>query len=153
MQQRPEIPGSLNLPRRTDQPVAMPFAGFPMVGVSPGSAPLRPLDEVQSLEASPSEEGSKMMDLMRPAPETGRPAAAPAPVTPVLAPRDCTRVIIYGKANCPACIEAIQDLIDRQVCFTYHDVSRDEKALMQLQAICGADAMVPVIIQVGVRGG
>jgi len=85
------------------------------------------------------------MEIMRP--------ATTAPVNPVVAPRDCTRVIVYGKAGCPACVEAIQDLIDRQVCFTYHDISRDEQAKAQLQAICGDAAMVPVIIQVGVRGG
>lgn len=85
--------------------------------------------------------------------EMMRPSANPAPAGgPVLAARDCTRVIVYGKAGCPACLEAIQDLIDRQVCFIYHDVSRDESAMMQLQAICGDPAMVPVIIQVGMRG-
>lgn len=99
----------------------------------------------------PPEGGLKMMEMMRPATEAPRPATAPA--GPILTPRDCTRVIVYGKAGCPACVEAIQDLIDRQVCFTYHDVSRDEKALLQLQTICGGDALVPVMIQVGVRGG
>lgn len=106
-------------------------------------------------EATPPEGGLKMMEMMRPASEATRPAPAPAPApaNPILTPRDCTRVIVYGKAGCPACVEAIQDLIDRQVCFTYHDVSRDERALLQLQAICGGDALVPVMIQVGLRGG
>lgn len=153
-----------------------------MLGVNPGSTPARLMQAEQAQDYYRTEEGPKM-EMMRPvtgnplmgqtAPGNGLPSqGAPGnpllnqtpvaqnqgmlnqlPTAPVTAPRDCARVIVYGKAGCPACIEAVQDLIDRQVCFTYHDVSRDEKAMVQLQAICGTDALVPVIIQVGVRGG
>lgn len=87
------------------------------------------------------------MDLMRPAP-------APSPASGgLLGPRESARVIVYGRAGCPDCLEAVQELIDRQVCFTYHDIGRDERALSQLKAICGEAPMVPVIIQIGPRGG
>lgn len=123
-----------------------PRLNFPMVGgavIGPATAPDA---EARERSAIKPEEGSDM--------EMMRPKESPAPSSgPVLAARDCTRVIVYGKAGCPACVEAIQDLIDRQVCFTYHDVSRDEQALMQLRSICGSESMVPVIIQVGLRGG
>ncbi len=142
---RPELPPGLGLPRRSETPIRLPRLNFPMLGgaAEPAEAPV---EEAQEESANTSEEGSGM-EMMRSAPPSTSNAGT------VLASRDCTRVIVYGRAGCPACVEAIQDLIDRQVCFTYHDVSRDQSAMAQLQAICGDSAMVPVIIQVGVRGG
>ncbi|MFZ5823534.1 MAG: hypothetical protein ACOY94_04230 [Bacillota bacterium] len=140
---RPELPPGLGLPRRGDPPLR-PRMNFPMVGGATESSGA-PAGEGPEMSTTKPEEGSAM-EMMRTngssAPSTG----------PVLAARDCTRVIVYGKAGNPACLEVIQDLIDRQVCFTYHDVSRDEQAMMQLQAICGDSPMLPVVIQIGLRG-
>lgn len=140
---RPELPPGLGLPRRGDAPLRAPRMNFPMVGgaAEPSGAPT---EEGPEMSAMKPEEGSAV-EMMRangsPAPSNGLARAA----------RDCTRVIVYGRPGCPACLEAIQDLIDRQVCFTYHDVSRDESAMIQLQAICGDASMLPVVIQIGVR--
>ncbi|MFZ5814110.1 MAG: glutaredoxin family protein [Bacillota bacterium] len=144
---RPELPPGLGLPRRSDAPMRMPRMNFPMVGGAAESTghhePAAPT-HLEAMESTKAEEGSAM-EMTR--------TATTMSSSPVLVSRECTRVIVYGRAGCPACVEAIQDLIDRQVCFTYHDVSRDERAMAQLQAICGDSPLVPVIIQVGVQGG
>ncbi|HYG60522.1 MAG TPA: glutaredoxin domain-containing protein [Symbiobacteriaceae bacterium] len=83
--------------------------------------------------------------------QSERRATEPAPAQPAV--REAMRVIIYGKSGCPACMDAIQDLMDRQVSFTYFDVSKDQRAMTHLKAICGAgEAVVPVIIQIGYGG-
>lgn len=141
---RPELPPGLGLPRRGEAPLRAPRMNFPMVGgaAEPSGTPA---GESPEMSTTKPEEGSAM-EMMR---ANGNSAPSNGPV---LAARDCTRVIVYGKAGSAACLEVIQDLIDRQVCFAYHDVSRDEEAMVQLQAICGDAPMLPVVIQIGVRG-
>ncbi|HEY3364114.1 MAG TPA: glutaredoxin family protein [Symbiobacteriaceae bacterium] len=90
--------------------------------------------------------------VAQPAAEPVAPApgqAAPAQPGQATGPQ----VIVYGRAGCQACLEAIQDLIDRQASFTYIDVGRDPAALNYVQALCGGVAMVPVIVQIGFSGG
>lgn len=105
---------------------------------------------------APAPPGLQMASQMaapaaQPAPQTAQPApqmAQPAP-QPAGGPPGA-RVIVYGRAGCQACVEAIQDLMERQVNFTYYDVGRDPMALNHVQAICGGGVpMVPVIVQIG----
>jgi glutaredoxin len=79
-------------------------------------------------------------------------AAQPAPA-PISVGREAARVIIYGRSGCMACLNAIQDLVERQINFVYYDVARDAKAMAHLQTICGSsEAVVPVIVHIGFGG-
>jgi|GEM_PF-3478163 len=159
---RPDLSGGLNLSRRATTPVKLPKMNFPMIGGVPESAPVpssaavepahqAPPGAVEGTVPMPREES--VMEEIRtgiaPAPTLGAPAAAPV----ALSAMQAGQVIVYGRSGCAACMEAIQDLIDRQVSFTYRDVSRDAAAMQHLQAICGASGpVVPVIITIGFAG-
>jgi len=135
---RPDLPSSLNLSRRAAAPVKLPRMTFPMAGAPAEGA------------GGGVPEGFETPDLQQEHDMAGQqPVSDP---TPVSATPDVDRVIVYGRSNCPACLEAVQDLIDRQVSFSYLDVARDATALQHLQAICGGVPVVPVIIHIGFRG-
>lgn len=147
---RPDLPNSLNLSRRATTPVKLPKMNFPMIGSVPEAAlPVAepahyaPPGAVEGTVPLPEEEQPVMNGKLE-----ERMPAAPAPMT-----KEAARVIVYGRSGCMACMDAIQDLINRQVGFTYHDVSRDPQAMAHLQAICGAsEPVVPVIIHIGYGG-
>lgn len=152
---RPDLPSGLNLSRRATTPVKLPKISFPMIGgvadsahlgaVSPNHAGEGPIEGTLPLP----EEDNKTEE----APVMRSPVVPPYPQpAPVETSRTASRVIVYGKSGCPACVSAIQDLIDRRVSFTYYDVERDPNALQHLESICGGEAMVPVIVQVGFGG-
>lgn len=156
----PLRPDSMNLTRRATTPVKLPKMNFPMLGGVPESAPGQagpahhplpgavegtvpmPEEVVQPMPVMPTQPPHPMMP----------PPLAPAPA-PVTSAREAARVIVYGKSGCAQSMEAIQDLINRQVSFTYYDVSRDTRAMQHLQMITGAtDMVVPVVIQIGFGG-
>lgn len=150
---RPDLPSGLNLSRRATTPVKLPKMNFPMIGGVPESAPghaepaHQPLPGAVEGTVPLPEEEMPMTPVM-----PSQPISAPAPA-PVTSARAAAKVIVYGRSGCMACMDAIQDLIERQVSFTYYDVSRDAKAAAHLQAICGAaEAVVPVIIHIGFGG-
>jgi hypothetical protein len=66
--------------------------------------------------------------------------------------QQAARVIVYGKSGSAPCMQAIQDLMERQVSFQYYDVSRDANAAAHLRAICNGDPVVPVIVYIGFGG-
>jgi glutaredoxin len=143
---RPDFPAGLNLSRRTTTPVKLPKLSYPMVGGVPEGA-------VEPAHQAPPDavEGTVPM----PEPEPGAPPPAPLqPAQPAPAPvaGEAGRVVVYGRSGCAACLAAIQDLMARQVSFTYYDVASDQRAMQHLQAICGASPVVPVIIYIGFGG-
>jgi len=139
-----------NLSRRPTAPVKLPRMTFPLVG---GLA-----EQFQSVEQT---EGAL------PEPTVTPPAVQQesSPSTPIVSQdqdqgpgpavgvqREATRVIVYGRSGCDACLEAVQDLIDRQMSFVYYDVATDARALEHLQTISAGRPVVPVIIQIGYGG-
>jgi glutaredoxin len=150
---RPDLSNGLNLSRRSTTPVKLPRMNFPMIGGLPDSA-----------DASAHEAPSGGVEGTVPLPEEAQPMlparpeqrmpAAPMPAAPQPAPtqREAARVVVYGQAGCEECVAAIQDLIERQISFTYFDVARDAQALAHLQAICGGAPVVPVVVYVGFGG-
>jgi hypothetical protein len=155
---RPDLPNGLNLSRRATTPVKLPKMNFPMIGGVAEAQPVHmgpmheaPPGSVEGTVPLPEEEPVAMPHPIHQAPAMPHPQVPAMPQVP--AAKEAARVIVYGKSGCMACMEAIQDLIDRQVSFTYYDVSRDLKAMQHLQAICGAgEAVVPVIISIGFGG-
>jgi glutaredoxin len=141
---RPDFPAGLNLSRRTTTPVKLPKLSYPMVGGVPQGA------------AEPAHQAPPdAVEGTVPMPEPELTAPPPAPVQPALpAPvaRGAGRVVVYGRSGCAACQAAIQDLMERQVSFTYYDVASDLRAMQHLQAICGGSPVVPVIIYIGFGG-
>ncbi|HWI66731.1 MAG TPA: glutaredoxin domain-containing protein [Symbiobacteriaceae bacterium] len=150
---RPDLSSGLNLSRRATTPVKLPKMNFPMIGGVPESAPGHAEPAHQPLPGAvegtvPMPEEVHQMPMMPAMPP--QPVSAPAPV---VSSREAARVIVYGRAGCVASMNAIQDLIERQVSFTYYDVSRDAKAMAHLQSISGGGEMVvPVVIQIGFGG-
>lgn len=149
---RPDVSGGLNLTRRATTPVKLPKMNFPMLGgVAPDTNPQHyaPPDAVEGTVPLPEEEMPVAPSHMeRPAmPMSPAPAPSPAP-----AAREAARVIVYGRSNCAAVMDAIADLMSRQINFTYFDVGRDATAMSHLNAICGGEPVVPVIIHVGFGG-
>ncbi|HYF94961.1 MAG TPA: hypothetical protein VD969_22325 [Symbiobacteriaceae bacterium] len=148
---RPDLPSGLNLSRRATTPVKLPKMNFPMLGGVPESAPGYAEPAHQPLPGA--------VEGTVPLPEEVQPmtpaipsqsVSAPAPALPA---REAARVIVYGRSGCVAAMDAISDLIERQISFTYFDVSRDAKAMAHLQTICGnAEVVVPVIIHIGFGG-
>ncbi len=150
---RPDLPAGLNLSRRTTTPVKLPKMSFPRVGGVPSDASPEeaepqhqaPPGAVEGTVPLPEEADPMEMDQGAPLPATSaKEQESRAP--------EVSRVIVYGRSGCEACMAAIRDLIERQVSFTYHDVSRDEEALAHLRTICGDRVVVPVIVQVGFGG-
>ncbi|HLN65632.1 MAG TPA: glutaredoxin family protein [Symbiobacteriaceae bacterium] len=155
---RPDLPSGLNLSRRATTPVKLPKMNFPMIGNAPDAAPqadsnhYAPPDAVEGTVPLP-EERPVAAPVMPVQPITRAPAAPAVPKAPVQA-QGPARVTVYGTSGCMACLEAIQDLIDRQISFTYYDVARDAQAMAHLQAISGnAQPVVPVIIYFGCAAG
>ncbi|MDB4898148.1 MAG: hypothetical protein JWN15_4410 [Firmicutes bacterium] len=176
---RPELPAGLNLSRRITTPVKLPKMTFPMAddyADQPGAAGPSAAD-AQMAAAAPQasmarlalfqQQQAQMPEQPAPAPAYERPAQAAtyerpaqapaqaaqaAPAVPTVPAAQAHQIIIYGRAGCAASIAAIQDLIDREMSFTYFDVGRDAGAMAHLQAICGNAPMVPVIIQIGFAG-
>jgi hypothetical protein len=154
---RPELPAGLNLSRRVTTPVKLPKMTFPMAddyadqstAPAPASAP-----EASMARLPLFQQQSQSPEQTAQAPAYERPAPAPAyeQPAPAVPAAQAHQIIIYGRAGCAASIAAIQDLIDREMSFTYYDVGRDAGAMAHLQAICGNTPMVPVIIQIGFAG-
>lgn len=174
---RPDLPSGLNLGRRVTTPVKLPKMSFPMIGgvpetpVQPGpeTAPTPAPEAVPQSppQAPPAPQGSigpaapaaggaptnEEVGLMQDPTADRAPARQPMEMREAVAlPRENSRVIVYGRSGCDLCLAAITDLIERQVCFQYHDVTRDEKAMQHLKAICGGSPVVPVIISIGMVG-
>jgi hypothetical protein len=154
---RPELPAGLNLSRRVTTPVKLPKMTFPMAddyADQPGAFGPSAAD-AQMAAAAPQASMARLalfQQQQAQIPEQPAPAPAPAPAAPSVPAAQMYQVIIYGRSGCQSCMAAIQDLIDREMCFTYYDVGRDAAAMAHLQAICGDQPMVPVIIQVGFSG-
>lgn len=150
MPMRPDLPMGLNLSRRPAAPVRLPRMNFPTAG---NSLEGNPLEELFDPPDTLPEEPPVGADAGSVAPAAPVPDPAPAPAGPpiAMAGGQAARVIVYGRSNSLECMEAVQDLIDRQISFTYCDVDRDARAMQHLQAICGGDAVVPVVIQIGYR--
>lgn len=155
---RPDLPTALNLSRRpAATPVKLPRMSFPMVGGpadaqdSEGPQPVEMATPEAEPFAGPAQPGPSVPDEYRPADGTApaAPRPAPAPLTPE--EREAVRVIVYGRAGSEACLEAVQDLVDRQVSFNYFDVDRDALARQHLEAICGGEPVVPVVVYIGFR--
>lgn len=140
---RPDLPAALNLSRRTTAPVKLPRMSFPMVGGIPESVEQPVEDSFEPLAPTPEDQPG--------APEYRHAPAASPSAEPVTESRESTRVIVYGRSGSQACLEAVQDLLDRQTSFAYYDVDRDVPAREHLQAICGGDPVVPVIVYIGFR--
>jgi hypothetical protein len=166
---RPELPAGLNLSRRVTTPVKLPKMTFPTAddyadqttAPAPASAPEASMARLalfhQQSQIPEQPTPAPAYERLAPAPSYERPApapaqAAPVPAAPSVPAAQMYQVIIYGRSGCQSCMAAIQDLIDREMCFTYYDVGRDAAAMAHLQAICGDQPMVPVIIQVGFSG-
>ena len=136
---RPDNPIGLNLTHRPTSPVKLPRITFPMGG-----------DAADAIDANA---GQPVEAMSYPIPE---PAEVPVPqMSPQPAPRAAgapSQVIVYGRSNCSASLAAVQDLIDRQVAFSYIDVGRNPQAMAHLQAICAGEPVVPVIISIGFGG-
>ncbi len=156
MPMRPDLPMGLNLSRRPAAPVKLPRMNFPTPGAMPDGG-TNPIEENFEPPAPVPEELPVGADsspvASAPSPVASAPVASPAP-SPVAAPAadQAARVIVYGRSNSLECMDAVQDLIDRQVSFTYFDVDRDARARQHLEAVCGGEAVVPVIIYIGYRG-
>lgn len=136
MTYRPDLPPGLNLSRRATTPVKLPKMSFPMLGGVPESSGV-PVAET-------GEEGRTFME------ENRSSRNVTTEVNAVM--RENSRVIVYGRSGCDVCMAAIQDLVERQIGFTYHDVNRDERAMEHLHAICGGAPVVPVIVTIGSMG-
>lgn len=160
---RTDLPSALNLSRRAAAPVKLPRMMFPMAGAPADGAGGPAPEGFEVPEAQPDAEMAAQAPQGYPGQYAGQgfqpqgPTASPVPApvsdaAPVPVAPTAERVIVFGRSNCPACLEAVQDLIDRQVSFTYLDVVRDPQALEHLQAICGGSPVVPVIIHIGFRG-
>jgi glutaredoxin len=139
---RPDLPTGLNLSRRTTTPVKLPRMNFTMIGgalsAEPGGLPepsAIPFPETVETRLPMQEASTAMPDIQS-----------------IVTSRENSRVIVYGQSGCTACMAAIQDLVARQVSFTYCDVTRDSSAMAHLQAICGNEPAVPVIITIGFGG-
>jgi len=134
----------LNLTRRPTAPVKLPRMTFPMVGGPEDQ--FQPADQAQGAPTEP---------VVTPPPVLQESAPKATPVIsqdqgPAAATqREATRVIVYGRSNCDACLEAVQDLVQRQMSFIYYDVTTDPKAMEHLQEISAGRPVVPVIIQIG----
>lgn len=165
---RPDLPTALNLSRRpTATPVKLPRMSFPMVGGPaesagfPGEAQfLPPAAEQEQMEVPQTMMmDTRTMETRTAEPRTmeHRPEAMAMTMTSgasaetKAANPQAQRVIMYGRSGSLACMEAVQDLIDRQISFSYFDVDRDAQAMRHLQAIAGGDPVVPVIIYIGFR--
>jgi len=140
---RPDHPIGLNLTRRPAAPVKLPRLTFPIGGdpaesSDPGSTPGA---EAMTFPIPEPDESPAPQDCTQPE------AAAPQPA-PVAAAAP-GQVIVYGRSDCAASLAAVQDLISRRVGFTYIDVGRNPQAMAHLQAICGGEPVVPVIISIG----
>jgi len=154
---RPDLPSGLNLSRRATTPVKLPKMNFPMLGGVPESAPGHAEPAQQQLPAAPVQGYAQIPEEVKPMPmmpamppqHQAQPYGAPAPA-PAAPAKEASRVLVYGALGCAAAMDAIQDLINRGVSFTYYDVSRDAQAAAHLQAIVGQGNMVvPVIIHIG----
>lgn len=135
-----------NLTRRPTAPVKLPRMTFPMVG--------GPVEQFQPVDQA---EGVLPEPAMTPPVAQQEPSPQPSVINqdqgPVAAVQiEATRVIVYGRSGCAACLEAVQDLIDRQMSFVYYDVATDARAMEHLQAISSGRPVVPVIIQIGYGG-
>lgn len=148
---RPDLPSGLNLSRRATTPVKLPKMSFPLGVFSDQAGQAPEPAETETAATAPEATIPVQAQAQAEAPQPQQ-AAPPAPAVPMAPVAQAARVIVYGRSGCQACVDAIQDLIDRQMSFVYYDVSRDAKALAHLQAICGNEPMVPVIIQVGFGG-
>lgn len=146
---RPDLTGGFNLTRRPAGPVKLPRMSFPMVG-GPVESAGQPADEPFASQREQEEISMPATNI--PAMPPGflaTPPAAPEVPAPAQAP---SRVVVYGRSNCQACMAAVQDLIDRGVTFTYYDVSREEQAMSHLQAITSGTPVVPVVVYIGFGG-
>lgn len=147
---RPDLPMGLNLSRRPAAPVKLPRMNFPAPGTTLDGGS-NPIEENFEPTAPVPEELPVGADS---SPVAALPVAAPSPAPAAPAPgaAQAGRVIVYGQSNSLESMDAIQDLIDRQISFTYYDVDRDSRARQHLEAVCGGEAVVPVIIYIGYRG-
>jgi hypothetical protein len=146
---RPDLTSGI-LSRRATTPVKLPKMNFPMIGGVPESAPGQAEPVHQPLPGAV--EGTVPLPEEVYPVQPGQPVSAPAPA-PVTSAREVARVIVYGRSGCAASMDAIADLVNRQISFTYYDVSRDAKALSHVQAITGpGEVVVPVIIHIGFGG-
>jgi glutaredoxin len=135
-----------NLTRRPTAPVKLPRMTFPMVG--------GPVEQFQPMEqaegALPEPAATPPVAQQEPAPKSEVSSQSQGPAA--AAQREATRVIVYGRSGCDVCLEAVQDLIDRQMSFVYYDVITDPGAMEHLKAISAGRPVVPVIIQIGFGG-
>lgn len=155
---RPDLPTALNLSRRpAATPVKLPRMSFPMVG---GPADAQDFQGAHPMEmmmpealpgAGPAEPGPPMAAESPPVEEATPAAPRPDPAAQAPEEREAVRVIVYGRAGSEACLEAVQDLVDRQVSFNYFDVDRDALARQHLEAVCGGEPVVPVVVYIGFR--
>ena len=147
---RPDLTSGI-LSRRATTPVKLPKMNFPMIGGVPESVTGQAEPAHQPLPGAV--EGTVPLPEEVYPMQPGHPVSAPAPAPPVTSARETARVIIYGRSGCAASMDAVADLIQRQINFTYYDVGRDQKAMSHLQAICGnGEAVVPVIVHIGLGG-
>lgn len=146
---RPDPPSGLNLTRRTAAPVKLPKMTFPMLGAATEPAHQGSEEGVEGTVPLPEEMPGMEAQVPAAAVGTPQPSIPSVPLPPSVPARSGSKVIIYGRSDSKACLEAVQDLIARQVCFTYHDVDRDPQAKQHLMAICGGTAPVPVVIHIG----
>jgi hypothetical protein len=152
---RPDLPAGLNLSRRVSAPVRLPKLTFPMAGGMLEPAHATPEDGVEGTvpmaepATAPAAAFGPPAPAAMPTAEPAAPAPAADPAPPARTQSDLGRVVVYGRAGSKACIEAVQDLIARRVCFVYYDVDRDSQAMQNLNAICGGAVVVPVVVQIG----
>lgn len=60
-----------------------------------------------------------------------------------------SEVTIYTKPGCPYCAAAKEDLAQRGVPYTEHNVKADAAALQQMLAVNGNRRHVPTVVQGG----
>jgi hypothetical protein len=143
-----------------EQPAPAQAAMSAYERAAPAQAALPAYERAAPAQAAlPAYERAAPAQVALPAYERAAPVQAALPAyeraaqaVPTVPAAHAQQLIVFGRAGCEASIAAIQDLIDREISFTYYDVGRDPRAMAHLQAICGNAPMVPVIIQIGFAG-
>lgn len=144
---RPENPIGLNLTRRPTAPVKLPRITFPIGGDNAESSetPAAVTPEAMHFPIPEPDESPAPQDCTQP--------EAPAPQPAPACSSASGQVIVYGRGKCAASLAAVQDLINRQVSFSYIDVDRNPEAMAHLVVVCGnSQPVVPVIISIGFGG-